>query len=386
MKPLRKKLIGLFGIIGRINQMAKAMASPGVANCCICQGEFSDEVYLFCNHGFCRDCVTGWISSQISRKELATCPIPDCKQEIESSIVELLIGKEQYQKYDQNRLDTLLAREFVMFYCPGKGCNGIVSVQDGSVLNVQCPECRKAYCFRCKVEWHSGTNCEKYQQWAQENKQADALTFKLLNQINAKQCPQCQTWIEKNQGCDHIKCGKCQYNFWWSSLQPYPHGKSTWSPHRNLNSAFRIPSFNDNFGNPQVPRENDFVRTRIMSTLVEEFRRERSSQQVPVELKVREEKIAPPIGQLIDPRVVPDNIEEIKRLFLLLPARDQGSLLLDLNKIRDLEIPNVPYTQINLVLFTITQLRELCRRFNLLVSGSKQTLIDRILLHEKNKK
>ena len=123
-----------------------------------------------------------------------------------------------------------------------------------------------------------------------------------------------------------------------------------------------------------------------MSTLVEEFRRERSSQQVPVELKVREEKIAPPIGQLIDPRVVPDNIEEIKRLFLLLPARDQGSLLLDLNKIRDLEIPNVPYTQINLVLFTITQLRELCRRFNLLVSGSKQTLIDRILLHEKNKK
>jgi hypothetical protein len=369
------------------------MASLKVENCCICQSDFNDEIYLLCNHGFCRDCVIGWISAQISRKEMVTCPIPDCKQEIENSIVELLVGKEQYQKYDQNRLDSLLATEFTMFYCPGKGCNGIVSVQNGSILHVQCPECRKAYCFQCKVEWHSGTNCEKYQQWAQENKQADALTFKLLNQIKAKQCPKCQTWIEKNQGCDHIRCVKCKYNFWWSSLQPYPHGKSTWSPH---GSVFQIPRFHaDILENPQIdnPQEyqhgNDlaYVRTRITNSIIEEFRRARPTPQAyhpSTELKDEEKKV--PLPTSVDRSREPSTIEEIKRLFLLLPARDQGSLLLDLNKIRDLEIPNVPYTQVNLALLTIKQLSAICRQLNLFVSGSKQALIDRILLYEKNKK
>jgi hypothetical protein len=101
-------------------------------------------------------------------------------------------------------------------------------------------------------------------------------------------------------------------------------------------------------------------------------------------LKDEEKKV--PLPTSVDRSREPSTIEEIKRLFLLLPARDQGSLLLDLNKIRDLEIPNVPYTQVNLALLTIKQLSAICRQLNLFVSGSKQALIDRILLYEKNKK
>jgi ariadne-1 len=41
--------------------------------------------------------------------------------------------------------------------------------------------------------------------------------------VAVKRCPKCSQYIEKNGGCDHMKCGHrgCGYEFWWSTLQPY---------------------------------------------------------------------------------------------------------------------------------------------------------------------
>jgi hypothetical protein len=36
-----------------------------------------------------------------------------------------------------------------------------------------------------------------------------------------KQCPSCQEHIIKNGGCDHMTCGRCRHQFWWSTLEPY---------------------------------------------------------------------------------------------------------------------------------------------------------------------
>ena len=39
--------------------------------------------------------------------------------------------------------------------------------------------------------------------WAKENK--DKVSF----------CPMCRTRIEKNEGCNHMTCGFCGYEFCW---------------------------------------------------------------------------------------------------------------------------------------------------------------------------
>lgn len=45
---------------------------------------------------------------------------------------------------------------------------------------------------------------DQLQGWAEENK--DKVSF----------CPKCRTKIEKNQGCNHMTCYLCGYEFCWA--------------------------------------------------------------------------------------------------------------------------------------------------------------------------
>jgi len=82
------------------------------------------------------------------------------------------------------------------------------------------PSCKFTFCFNCKEEWHADTTCEKYQKWKQENSKGDS-SYRDWVRLHAKPCPGCGNAIEKNGGCNHMTCQKCDHQFCWLCMGQY---------------------------------------------------------------------------------------------------------------------------------------------------------------------
>ena len=92
-------------------------------------------------------------------------------------------------------------------FCPTAGCN-YMCFYDKNEYHLECPLCQKSYCLKCKTEWHENLTCEENQLSLKGIKnQEDEINFEeYAKGCNFKKCPNCKRWVEKNEGCDHIKC------------------------------------------------------------------------------------------------------------------------------------------------------------------------------------
>lgn len=65
-----------------------------------------------------------------------------------------------------------------------------------------CPKCTQQVCYRCRDEWHGYfVSCESYMMGKFEEK----IVF----------CPMCSVKISKTEGCNHMTCLFCKYEFCW---------------------------------------------------------------------------------------------------------------------------------------------------------------------------
>ncbi len=111
----------------------------------------------------------------------------------------------------------------------GKGCENAVEclVDRGSSdpLDVVC-SCGAAFCFNCKEEAHRPVLCETVRKWITKNSaESENLNWILAN---TKPCPKCHRPIEKNQGCMHMTCSQCSFEFCWLCQSDWKeHGERT---------------------------------------------------------------------------------------------------------------------------------------------------------------
>jgi ariadne-1 len=97
-----------------------------------------------------------------------------------------------------------------MRYCPAAGCDKVAI--GSAVTTVRC-ECSYPFCFRCGEEAHDPANCAQLAEWAQKCMNESETANWIL--ANTKKCPKCAARIEKNQGCNHMSCKLCKYEFCW---------------------------------------------------------------------------------------------------------------------------------------------------------------------------
>ena len=185
--------------------------------CEICLEDFSlldiTNYYLNCNCILHNVCFDNMVKAAVESNSL---PIkcPNCKIPIHPNFIEDSLrnaNPQLFDKYEHFSMNNFLLNNNDEYSsCPTPGCEYMFFFNPGE-FNFLCPLCNKNYCLNCKDDWHRGMTCQQYKDSRDVNK-LDNQFFQFVKGAKFKMCPRCKYWVEKNQGCNHMKC-RCGADF-----------------------------------------------------------------------------------------------------------------------------------------------------------------------------
>uniref|UniRef100_A0A668AEN9 Ankyrin repeat and IBR domain-containing protein 1 n=1 Tax=Myripristis murdjan TaxID=586833 RepID=A0A668AEN9_9TELE len=241
------------------DQISLTPADEDSALCGICLSSisvFEEPVDMSCGHEFCRACWEGFLNLKIQEGEAHNifCPAFDCFQLVPVEVIESVVSREMDRRYLQFDIKAFVENNPAIRWCPQAGCERAVRLNTqgpGSttsdplsfpLLRAPAVDCGKGhlFCWECQGEAHEPCDCETWKMWLQkvtemrpeelagvsEAYEDAANCLWLLT--NSKPCANCKSPIQKNEGCNHMQCAKCKYDFCWICLEEWKkHSSST---------------------------------------------------------------------------------------------------------------------------------------------------------------
>ncbi|XP_068091367.1 ankyrin repeat and IBR domain-containing protein 1 isoform X1 [Hyperolius riggenbachi] len=236
--------------------------SPGdidTALCGICMcsiSVFEDPVEIPCGHDFCRSCWESFLNLKIQEGEAHNifCPAYDCFQLVPVEVIESVVSKEMDKRYLLFDIKAFVENNTAIRWCPTAACERAVRLKkqgtntSGSdtltfpLLRAPAVDCGKGhlFCWECLGEAHEPCDCQTWKNWlhkVSEMKPEELVGVSeafedaancLWLLTNSKTCANCKSPIQKNEGCNHMQCAKCKYDFCWICLEEWKkHSSST---------------------------------------------------------------------------------------------------------------------------------------------------------------
>ena len=210
--------------------------------CPICSEDLSkvqSTMIAACMHQFCVQCLTGHVESEIkSGQPQPRCP-ENCDQLMLDEEVIDLLGPEKAGIFQGRLVEQADSKNMV--YCQNPKCREATFIEDEASIEsikqqpFRCGRCKNVSCLKCSLfPYHNEQTCEEYKRsqlsagdrQALEEEESQAFIEKMKHQGTFIHCPNqtCPALIEKNDGCNHMKCKKCKYDFCYVCL-------NAWSQH-----------------------------------------------------------------------------------------------------------------------------------------------------------
>lgn len=196
-----------------------------------------NQFNLKCNHVYCKDCITDYLKEEIKNSRVLplNCPTVKCNEPFTLDIIKSLLNSDDNSIYIY-KYEKFLQREKIrndpeLVVCPILNCEGYAKKtspnttknetdiiietstslkNDKEALLKQKEKliCDKghSFCSLCNQAWHGETPCDS---------DKEIKEFATYSGFIVKKCPKCKTWTEKNEGCNHMKCKICNYNWCW---------------------------------------------------------------------------------------------------------------------------------------------------------------------------
>jgi len=180
-----------------------------------------------CGHFYCRDCLKRHWLYKINNGDVIqlNCVEPSCDKEVMEEAVLALCDDEAVEKFRKFRTARLIQHQNgLVKFCTKLGCEGFAQ---GSKLRPKatCQTCGFVYCWSCNQPWHGWLDRCKH------DKNALKLYKSFKRGKNIQSCPKCHAQIWKNEGCKHMTCQMCKYQFCWWCNRQWPCSKKV---HREL--------------------------------------------------------------------------------------------------------------------------------------------------------
>ncbi|XP_068182700.1 cullin-9 isoform X2 [Antennarius striatus] len=209
-------------------------APPSPASSCpVCLNSRSADTkpvpLLSCQHYCCRSCWQEYLTARIEQNLVmnCNCPITDCPAQPTSLFfLNVLKDKDIVTKYESALLRGYVECCSNLTWCTNpQGCDRIICKENVGSTGT-CSWCCWSSCFSCSFpEAHYPASCSHMSQWMDDGGYYDGMSVeaqsKHLAKLISKRCPSCQAPIEKNEGCLHMTCAKCNHGFCWRCLKPW---------------------------------------------------------------------------------------------------------------------------------------------------------------------
>lgn len=196
--------------------------------CLICYNDFPlSEIWtpLNCTHKFCTNCFQEHIESKIQAFQVLNihCPQEGCKEIFTDAQIMKILDESEYNKFQELVLKKMAYKNSVAQVCPKPGCaRPLAGFKDngGEIVCI----CGTQICSKCLNFAHIGKSCL----------QAVDPEFELFAQDNdIRYCIICKTPVSRVEGCLHMTCCVCDYEWCWACGRQYSPKHvctGTWSP------------------------------------------------------------------------------------------------------------------------------------------------------------
>ncbi|KAG8377711.1 hypothetical protein BUALT_Bualt08G0061200 [Buddleja alternifolia] len=187
--------------------------------CGVCFEEFpaNEMTKMDCGHCFCNECWTEHFIVKINegKSRQITCMAHKCHSICdEGQIRDLVSAKDPVlaAKFERFLLESYIEDNKRVQWCPSvPHCGNAIRVENDGYCEVECA-CGKQFCFSCSSEAHSPCSCLMWQLW--EKKCQDESETVNWFTTNTKLCPKCSKPVNKDGGCNHVRC-VCGQSFCW---------------------------------------------------------------------------------------------------------------------------------------------------------------------------
>ncbi|KAF5274146.1 hypothetical protein FQR65_LT04544 [Abscondita terminalis] len=204
--------------------------------------EWEHSILMSCHHIFCKLCWESYLTIKIQDGDAhhIMCPAYQCHILVPVEVIERLVSPEMARRYLQFDIKAFVESNRSIQWCPVAGCGRAVRFPETEQcenknssksipVTSHAVDCGNGhfFCWECLGEAHAPCGCKQWQEWQMKIAEIKPEELKasctesedaancLWLVTNSKPCPNCKSPIQKNEGCNHMKCSKCKFDFCW---------------------------------------------------------------------------------------------------------------------------------------------------------------------------